>query len=76
MQYEPSWGLLEQRSDGELLASLQKELVFHDDYATREETKVTLLEYIEVLYNRVRCHSSLGYVALPKHERTSNQACR
>ena len=42
-------------------ASFKKELVHDEDYATREEARASLFEYIEVFYNRVRRHSSLGY---------------
>jgi putative transposase len=54
-------------------ASLKKELVHHEDYATRNEAKASIFEYIEAFYNRVRRHSSLGYVAPAEYERTHNQ---
>lgn len=54
-------------------ASLKKELVHHEDYATREQAKASIFEYIEAFYNRVRRHSSLGYVAPAEFERTHNQ---
>lgn len=57
-------------------ASLKKELVHDEDYATREEAKASLFEYIEAFYNRVRRHSSLGYVAPEEYERTHNQTHR
>jgi len=44
-------------------ASLKKELVHHEDYPTIEAARASLFEYIEVFYNRVRRHSSLGYVS-------------
>ena len=43
-------------------ATLKKELVHHEKYATRAEAKASLFEYIEVFYNRERRHSALGYV--------------
>ena len=49
-------------------ASLKKELVHHVDYPTVEAAKASLFEYIEVFYNRVRRHSSLGYVAPEEFE--------
>jgi putative transposase len=49
-------------------ASLKKELVHHQDYPTVEAAKASLFEYIEVFYNRVRRHSSLGYVAPEEFE--------
>jgi putative transposase len=54
-------------------ASLKKELVHHEDYATRDEARASIFEYIEAFYNRVRRHSSLGYVAPAQYERTHNQ---
>ena len=57
-------------------ASLKKELVHHEDYATREQARVSIFEYIEAFYNRVRRHSSLGYVAPDEYERTHNQTHR
>jgi transposase InsO family protein len=50
-------------------ASLKKELVHDEDYATRAEARASLFEYIEVFYNRVRRHSSLGYVSPVEYER-------
>ena len=42
-------------------ATLKKELVFFEDYATRDEAHQSLFESIEMFYNRVRRHSALGY---------------
>jgi len=42
-------------------ATLKTELVNSADYATHEEAKRSIFEYIEVFYNRQRLHSSLGY---------------
>jgi transposase InsO family protein len=50
-------------------ASLKKELVHGEDYATREEARASIFEYIEVFYNRVRRHSSLGYMSPAEYER-------
>ena len=50
-------------------ASLKKELVHGEDYATRAEAKASIFEYIEAFCNRVRRHSSLGYVAPDEYER-------
>ena len=57
-------------------ASLKKELVHDEDYATREQATASIFEYIEAFYNRVRRHSSLGYVAPAEYERTHNQTHR
>jgi putative transposase len=42
-------------------ATLKKELVHQTTFATREEARAAIFEFIEVFYNRYRLHSSLGY---------------
>jgi putative transposase len=44
-----------------LFATLKKELVHHEHYATRDVARRSLFEYIEVFYNRQRRHSALDY---------------
>jgi putative transposase len=44
-------------------STLKTELVNHEHYATHEEARASIFEYIEVFYNRKRLHSSLGYVS-------------
>jgi putative transposase len=41
--------------------SLKVECVWRARYRTRQEASQSIFEYIEVLYNRQRLHSSLGY---------------
>jgi putative transposase len=49
-------------------ASLRKELVHDEDYATRAEARSSLFKYIEVYYNRVRRHSTQGYMSPIEYE--------
>ncbi len=42
-------------------ATLKKELVYQTTFATREEARLAVFEFIEGYYNRWRLHSSLGY---------------
>jgi putative transposase len=49
-------------------ASLKKELTHDANFATREEARAAIFEYIEVFYNRQRRHSSLGYVSPAEYE--------
>jgi putative transposase len=49
-------------------ASLKKELTHHENYATSEEARASIFEYIEVFYNRRRRHSTLGYVSPAEYE--------
>jgi transposase InsO family protein len=44
-------------------SSLKLELVYTTDFATREQARVALFDYIEVFYNRQRRHSSLGFMS-------------
>ncbi len=69
-------GSMSRRADGWDNASLDsffsslKNCFIHDaDYATRAEARAAVVEYIEVLYNGKRRHSSLGYVAPAEYER-------
>ena len=48
--------------------TLKAELVNHEHYATRDEARASIFEYIEVFYNRHRLHSSLGYVSPEQFE--------
>lgn len=52
-------------------ATLKKELVHHERYRTRDEARRSLFEYIEVFYNRVRRHSSLGYLSPHQFEQAA-----
>jgi putative transposase len=49
-------------------ASFKKELVHDEDYASREAARASIFEYIETFYNRVRRHSTLGYVSPEEYE--------
>jgi transposase InsO family protein len=53
-------------------ATLKTELVQHQHYATREEARASIFEYIEVFYNRIRLHSSLNYVSPESFEASLN----
>ena len=44
-------------------ATLKKELVHHETYATRTAARASPFDYIEVFYNRERRHSALGYMS-------------
>jgi transposase InsO family protein len=41
--------------------SLKTELIYFENYKTREEARKSIFEYIEVFYNRQRLHSSINY---------------
>ena len=48
--------------------TLKQELVHRETYATRDEARRSLFEYIEVFYNRRRLHSTLGYLSPVQYE--------
>lgn len=50
-------------------ATLKRELVDDADWATRDEARTAVFEFIEVWYNRERRHSSLGYLSPVAYER-------
>jgi transposase InsO family protein len=43
--------------------TLKTELIYLEDFDTREQAQTAVFEYIEVFYNRQRCHSANGYLA-------------
>jgi transposase InsO family protein len=51
--------------------TLKTELVFHRQYTTHSEARLDIFEYIEVFYNRIRRHSSLGFKCPVKFESLS-----
>lgn len=53
-------------------ATLKKELVHHERYATRDEAKASIFRYIETFYNRTRLHSTLGYMSPEAFEASLN----
>jgi transposase InsO family protein len=39
------------------------ELVYREDYQTRQEAMASIFEYVEVFYNNQRRHSTLNYLS-------------
>lgn len=48
--------------------TLKTEMVYLTKYRTRKEARQAIFEYIEVFYNRMRLHSSLGYMSPLEYE--------
>ena len=55
---------------------MKVELIHGESYATRDEAKASIFEYIEVFYNRVRRHSALEYLTPDEFERAHNRNSR
>lgn len=51
--------------------TLKTEHVFFYSFATREEAKQSIFEYIEVFYNRQRIHSTIDFLSPVEFERQS-----
>jgi putative transposase len=54
--------------------TLKTEAVYRSHFATRQEGKVTLVDYIELFYNQQRRHSALGYLSPAEYERQHGPA--
>jgi len=52
---------------------LKVELIYAENYRTVEEARAGIFEYIEMFYNRVRRHSSIGYVSPYEYEKQFQQ---
>jgi putative transposase len=51
--------------------SFKEELTRGENFVTRAEARAEMLDYIEVFYNRLRRHSSLGYLSPAEYERAA-----
>jgi transposase InsO family protein len=49
-------------------ATLKRECAVHP-FATRDQARTAIFEYIEVFYNRQRLHSALNYLSPDQFER-------
>jgi transposase InsO family protein len=55
---------------------LKCELAPDEVFTTRDQARAVVFEYLEVFYNRVRRHSSLGFVSPAEFERAHSQTHR
>ncbi|MEW4531539.1 IS3 family transposase, partial [Maioricimonas sp. JC845] len=49
-------------------ATLKKERVHQEEYATRSAARASVFDYIERFYNRIRLHSALDYMSPDQFE--------
>lgn len=49
--------------------TLKTELVYQRRYETRSQARRDIFEYLEVFYNRIRLHSSIGYTSPENYEK-------
>jgi transposase InsO family protein len=43
--------------------TIKTELINQQTYQTREQARASIFEYIEVFYNKIRRHSTIGYLS-------------
>ena len=58
--------------------TLKTELIYLEDFDTHEQAQTAVFEYIEIFYNRQRCHSANGYLAPLAYEqalKTNEMLC-
>jgi putative transposase len=55
-------------------ATFKTELIYQQQFATRDDARAAIFEYIEVFYNRQRRHASIGNVSPAEFERRYHAA--
>lgn len=50
-------------------ATLEKDLLRRNSYATRQDARTAVFDYIEAFYNPIRLHSTLGYRSPIEYEK-------
>jgi putative transposase len=53
--------------------TLKAELCGHRAFLNRKAARAAIFEYIEVFYNRVRLHSTLGYLTPEEYDRKNDR---
>ncbi|WP_368483270.1 IS3 family transposase [Oceanobacillus sojae] len=48
---------------------MKKELIFHEDYQTREKSKRSIFSDIQTFYNSKRIHATIGYMSPIAYEK-------
>ncbi len=54
-------------------ATLTKELLARQPFATRDQARTAIFDYLEAFYNPLRRHSSLGNISPAEFERRAAQ---
>jgi putative transposase len=54
-------------------ATLEKDLLRRRSFATRQDARTAVFDYIEAFYNPIRLHSTLGYRSPIEYEKISNE---
>lgn len=59
---------------GRIFSTLKGELVELSDFTHQKQAAAAIFEYIEVFYNRIRPHSTIGYRAPAEFEAIKNDS--
>lgn len=62
------WNCWDNARAESFFGTLKRELIYHRQYRTRDEATQDIFEYIEVFYNRLRRHFTLGYYSPAEFE--------
>ena len=54
---------MRRRSAESFFGTFKNELIYRRPWLTREEARDAIAGYIEIFYNRIRRHSTIGYVS-------------
>ena len=54
-------------------ATLKKDLLRRRSFATRQEARTAVFDYIEAFYNPIRLHSTLGYLSPVEYEKINRE---
>jgi putative transposase len=55
-------------------SNLKNELVHHCDFESRDAARAAIFDYIEIFYNRIRRHQTLGYVSPVAFEKAGSES--
>lgn len=54
-------------------ATLEKDLLRRRSFATRQEARTAVFDYLEAFYNPVRLHSTLDYLSSVEYEKLNRE---
>ena len=60
----------------DFVASLKTELLHGHRFLSREAARMAIFDYVEGFYNRIRRHSSLGYLSPSEYEQATMEATK
>jgi len=68
-RWAPSATALDNAVAESFFATLEKDLLRRRSFATRQEARTAVFDYIEAFYNPIRLHSTLDYLSPAEYEK-------